>query len=160
MQIIFNKNLSLQTAGILCSFYFGKWMCFYARHRQNVKRWHHMEQVLSDRTLQQTLRKFNQSQHQRSWVPSNDVHWYDADQMRGIRALLPLVPVSNDHLNPNGHDTSSPIISAATAATQTTRKVSLNKKCHNDFAYTSFHIRFTFFLFFHYLLVVYSSSVN
>lgn len=72
-------------------------MCIYARHRQNLKRWHHMEQILSDRTLQQTLRKFKQSQYQRSYVPSNDVqHWYDADQMRGIRALLPLVPVTND----------------------------------------------------------------
>lgn len=104
-------------------------MCIYARHRQNLKRWHHMEQILSDRTLQQTLRKFKQSQYQRSYVPSNDVqHWYDADQMRGIRALLPLVPVTNDHLNPNAHDTNSPITSAAAAATQTTRKVSFKMK--------------------------------
>lgn len=104
-------------------------MCIYARHRQNLKRWHHMEQILSDRTLQQTLEKFNQSQYQRSYVPSNDVHhWYDADQMRGMRALLPLVPVTNDHLKANGHDINSSITSAATAATQTTRKVSFWEK--------------------------------
>lgn len=118
-----------QTAALLGTFYFGKWMCIYARHRQNVKRWHHVEQILSDRSLQQTLRKFNHSQYQRSYVPSNDVHhWYDADQMRGLRALLPLVPVANDHLNPNALDTSSPIKLAAEAATQTTRRVSSKMK--------------------------------
>lgn len=101
-------------------------MCIYARHRQNKKRWYHMEQVLSDRALQQTLRQFSQSQYQRSYVPSNDVHhWYDADQMRGMRALLPLVPVTNDHLNPNVLGIGSPVTLAAEAAvTQTSRKVS------------------------------------
>lgn len=101
-------------------------MCIYARHRQNVKRWYHMEQLLSDRALQQTLRQFSQSQHQRSYVPSNDIHhWYDADQIRGMRVLLPLVPLANDHLNPNALETKSPVtLAAEAAATQTARKVS------------------------------------
>lgn len=94
-----------------------------------MKRWHHVEQILTDRTLQQTLRQFNQSQYQRSYVPSNDVHhWYDADQMRGMRALLPLLPVTNDHLNPNALDIRSPVALAAEAATQTTREVSSKMK--------------------------------
>lgn len=77
-------------------------LCFYTRRRQNLKRWHHMEQMLSERTLRQTLDKFNQSHFQRSFVPSNDVHhWYDADQMRGMRALMTLLPVTNDHLSSN-----------------------------------------------------------
>lgn len=88
-----------------------------------------MEQILSDRTLQQTLESFRQSQYQRSYVPSNDVHhWYDADQMRGIRALMPLVPVTNDHLNPNAIESNTPLTSAVAAATQTTRNVSCEIK--------------------------------
>lgn len=101
-------------------------VCFYSRRRQNMKRWHHMEQILSDRTLRQTLEKFNRYQYQRSWVPSNDGHhWYDADQMRGLRALYSLVPVTNDHLIPNSIETSTPFASVAAAATQTTRNVSI-----------------------------------
>lgn len=79
-----------------------------------------MEQLLSERALQQTLRQFNQSQYQRSYVPSNDVqHWYDADQIRGMRALLPLVPVTNDHLNPNVLDTKSTVTTARKVSPKT-----------------------------------------
>lgn len=116
------------SAAILGTFHFGQMICLYSRRRQNMKRWHNIEQVLSDRTLRQTLEKFYQSQHQRSWVPTNDAHhWYDADQMRGLRALrglrqlLPLVPVTNDHLIPKPIDTNTPFASVAAAATQTTR---------------------------------------
>lgn len=88
-----------------------------------------MEQLLTERALQQTLRKFNKSQYQRSYVPSNDVHhWYEIDRIRGIRgmqALLPLVPVTNDHLNPKILETGSPVtLAAEDATTQTAPKVS------------------------------------
>lgn len=104
-------------------------ICFYSRRRQNIKRWHHIEQILSDRTLQQTLDRYYQTEHGRSWVPSNDDHhWYDADQMRGMRALLSVVPVTNEHLIPNTTETNTPLASVAAAATQTTRSVSIKNK--------------------------------
>lgn len=120
-EFIMNKN-PFQTAGILCSVYFGQMICFYSRRRQNMKRWYHIEQLLSERSLRQTLEKFNKSQYERSFVPSNDVqHWYDAEQMRGIRALMPLVPVTNDHLTQNNYE---PNAFTAATATQTTNRVS------------------------------------
>lgn len=104
-------------------------MCFYSRQRQNMKRWHHMEQILNERTLKQTLEKFNRHYivHQRSFVPSNgqsqmakvschpQSHWSDAAQMRTISALMPLMPVANDHFNPY-----KPDVNTFTSATQTT----------------------------------------
>lgn len=102
-------------------------ICFYSRRRQNMKRWYHIDQILSDRTLRQTLEKFNKSQYERSFVPSNDVqHWYNADQIRGIRALLPLLPVTNDHLTQNQYETTA-FTSATATATQTPNRVSLLK---------------------------------
>lgn len=84
-----------------------------------------MEQILCDRQLRQTLDKFNQSRYQRSFVPSNDVHnWYDAEQMRGIRALMPLLPVTNDHLTQNQYDSETFASSATATTTQTTSRVS------------------------------------
>lgn len=87
-----------------------------------MKRWNHLEQILSDRKLGQTLDKFNRSQYQRSFVPSNDVrNWYDSDQMSGIRALMPLLPVTNDHFTQDQYGSSTFIASAATSKQATTR---------------------------------------
>lgn len=76
-------------------------MCLYSRKRQNFKRWHHMEQMLCERTLRQTLDR-HYKVHQKSFVPSNDQnHWIDSSHIHGIRGLKALMLVANDHLQPN-----------------------------------------------------------
>lgn len=81
-------------------------MCLYSRQRQNFKRWHHMEQMLCERTLQQTLKKFDlhNKGHQKSYVPSNDQNqWIDSSHVHGIKlhGLKALMLVANDHFLPN-----------------------------------------------------------
>lgn len=94
-------------------------MCFYSRHRQNLKRWQHIEQLLADRSLKQTL---DRAGYQKSYVPSNEEpSWYDTSQMRELlHKQLQLVPVSYDHQNQNQQG-SAPTFSTAT---QTTTNVS------------------------------------
>lgn len=116
-------NILQWTAGILCSLYFGKMMCFYSRQRQNLKRWHHMEQMLCERTLRQTLEKFDRHYkvHQKSFVPSNDQnHWIDSSHIHGIRGLKALMPVANDHFQPNNTQNNT-FTSATQTATQGTK---------------------------------------
>lgn len=121
------NELIFQTAGFLASLYFGQMICFYSRRRQNLKRWHHMEQLLHDRSLRQILEKFNkQSVHQKSCVPSNDEpNWYDANRIHGFRALMELVPVTNDHFNQSQNVTAT-----LASATQTVHDVSGKKNLH------------------------------
>ncbi|XP_055318004.1 uncharacterized protein LOC129576660 [Sitodiplosis mosellana] len=117
-------NLLQWTAGFLASLYFGQMICFYSRRRQNLKRWHHMEQLLNERTLRQMLEK--QSIYQRSFVPSNDEHhWYDANRIHRFRALMELVPVSNDHVNQNQLVTNNTLTSATQTAADHKSDVSI-----------------------------------
>lgn len=109
-----NKSI-FQTAGLLASLYFGQMICFYSRRRQNLKRWHHMEQLLAERSLRQTLEKG--TIYQKSYVPSND--WYDANQIYSVQVPMSLVPVTNDHVNLNQNATNT-----LTSGTQTGAHVS------------------------------------
>lgn len=119
-------------------------MCLYSRRRQNLKRWKHMEQLLIERSLQQSLSIYS-SIYQKSYVPSTATsgqhNWYDADQMRGMRALMTLMPVINEHRNE---------ASTYTTATQTMTDVSkmssiLQTFSFNHFVVVSF-IRFVTFI--------------
>ncbi|XP_031635825.1 uncharacterized protein LOC116348819 [Contarinia nasturtii] len=91
-------NLIQWTAGLLTSLYFSQMICLYSRKRANLKRWTHIEELLTERSLRQAIE--SKSIYQRSFVPSNDEkHWYDAKQMRQFQSFMPLTFVTNDHSN-------------------------------------------------------------
>lgn len=94
-------------------------MCFYSRRRQNLKRWCHMEQMLTQRSLQQKLesRLFGH----KSFVPSNDKH-YRYDEKRRFDSWMPLhmYHVTHDHFNQN----QNAVTNKFTSSTQTAANVS------------------------------------
>lgn len=83
-----------------------------------------MEQMLCERTLRQTLERFdrNYKGHQKSFVPSNDQnHWIDSSHVYAIKMheLEALMPVAHDHFQPNNLQNNT-----FTAATQTSTQTS------------------------------------
>lgn len=94
----------------------GQLFCYYSRRRENLKDWYHIEKVLAERALRQSLAAneqqiYDASFHQKSFVPSyKSQRWYNGERTK--QTSHKLMHVTNDQSSSNESHTFS-------AATQT-----------------------------------------
>lgn len=108
-------------------------ICMYARRRQNIKRWQHMEQILAERDYHRKNQL--RSVYEKSYVPSGVNSLYRLFQEGFSHELL---SVTNDHKQ---NDQKQMIEERHTAGTQTVTELNVNSAI-DDLKATLGHIEF------------------